>query len=270
MKIYFIPAIVLSVISFVVFRSLYLKTSSGLIRVILVLTAAALSTPAVWFTSNYALCIPYADWFFDFHTISGIEATSGLVGSMLGVMFASSKMRPNKLNGYILAVCSIMSAIILTAPFAKQLYYWPECIALEDKWEDGVCLQTSGYTCVPACAATLIRMQSGKVTEKELAIEAGSTPRGTEVWYLARALRKRGYEHKFKTLESVKDAPIPSILCVILTGVPHVVVLLEKDEQGVVIGEPMSGKKKYSWKVFQRCYHPSNSCITIHKVKPSP
>src|SRR5690606_37622477 len=116
-------------------------------------------------------------------------------------------------------------------------------------------------SCVPSCATTLIHMQGGKVTEQEMARAAGTTTHGTETWYLTRALRKRGYDSKYQSFRSLTNAPVPSIIGVVLTGVPHVVVLLHRDNDGVIIGDPMSHKKKYTWKVFNHCYRPTGSCI---------
>lgn len=232
-------------------------------RIGLILVGAFLAVPGLLFVSNYIFLIPYAPWFYNAHTLPGAEMTSGLVGAILGIMFASSQLRPGKLNAPILVVCTLIAAGLLVAPFAKQLLRGVDYSTLENRWEDGICLQTSSYTCVPACTATLIRMQGGKVTERELARAAGTTQTGTETWYMARALKQWGYEPRYHHLRSIKNAPVPSIIGVNLGDIGHVVVLLAKDKNGVTIGEPLRGRRTYNWHAFHECYKLDGTCITI-------
>jgi len=261
----YIPALILGTFSLILFRLLYLRAKSMLPRVLLMLTAFILAVPSVLFASNYLLYIPYAPWFYEFHSWAGAEISSGLIGALLGIMFASSKLRPGKLNGSILIVCCVLSFTLLTTPFMKQLYDSVDYTSLTDTWKDGICLQTSSYTCVPACSATMVRLLGGNVTEVELAESAGTIKSGTEYWYLMRALRKRGYEPAYRHYSSLKDAPIPCILGVHIGNLGHVVVLLKKNKDGIVIGEPLSGKKEYTYRQFDEFYHPDKSYITLRR-----
>lgn len=262
MKEYFLPAIFAAVISFVIFRKAYIRASiAG--RIVLLITAFALATPAILISSNYVLLLPYASWFVELRSIPGTEASSGLIGALLGVMFASASLRPYKFNGSILIVCSVVSVMLLSLPFLSHLYNALDYSTLNDQWAKDICLQTSGYTCVPACFATMIRMQGGNITEKQLAQAMGSSMDGTEVWYLKRGLRKFGYEPKIHHCRSVEKAPVPCILSVVATGIPHVVVLLNKDSNGVVIGEPLRGKRRYKWDIFKKYYRPDGMYMTL-------
>lgn len=268
MKPYAITALLIGILTFSIFRLAYIRYSTVAARVGLILLGAVLAVPAVLFSSNYLLLLPYGDWFYNLHALPGVEMSSGLVGAMLGVMFASSKLRPAKLNAPILALCTVLASVLLITPFAKQLFWGMDYSKLHDKWEDGICIQTSDRTCVPACIATIIRMQGGHITEPELARAAGTTKRGTEAWYMMRALKKWGYKPCYKRLRSVKDAPVPSVVGVSLGEVKHVVVILAKDKKSVTIGEPLRGRHTYTWRVFRKCYHPDNACITIRKITP--
>lgn len=263
----FIPALLLSAAVFVLFRWCYLRARSPLSRAALVILSLVMMVPTVLFASNYLLYIPYAGWFYEFHALPGAEISSGLVGALLGIMFASDKLRPNKINGCILIIWSVVSFTLLLTPFMKQLYDAVDYSSLENKWKDGICLQTSGYTCVPACTATMVHLLGGKVTEAELARAAGTIRSGTEYWYMKRALRKRGYEPKYRIIYSIKDAPVPSILGVHMGNLGHAVVLLHKDKDNVVIGEPLTGRREYTWHFFNDCYKPDKSYITIKRIK---
>lgn len=269
MRANFIPALAVGIVAFYLFRRAYLGASSVAARIMLILAAAALGIPAVIFASNYLFLIPYAKWFIELHALPGAEIMSGFAGAMLGIMLASDRLRPGKLNGPILILCSVMTVALVTAPFIKQLYGSVDYSSLVDSWGEGVCLQTSGYTCMPACAATVIRLQGGHVTESELARCVGSTVTGTEVWYLKRGLAKHGYKPSFHHVRSIKKAPVNSILSVTYTGIPHVVVLLKKTAQGVVVGEPLRGRRHYTWQVFQRYYHSDGTYIMIERLPNS-
>lgn len=243
-----------------------MRCATILARVAIIVFGLIAATPAVLFASNYALCIPYARWFCEFHARPGIETTAGLVAGILGVMYASAKLRPGRLNTPVLAACTLITIGLVVTPFAKQLFSAADYTSLQDKWKYGICLQTSSYTCVPACSATVVKMQGGNLTEPQLARCAGTTRTGTESWYLMRALRRRGFEPEFERTKNIQDAPVRSILGVHLGSIGHVVVLLSKDKHGLTIAEPLRGRCRYSWSAFKRCYKPDGTYVTINKL----
>ncbi len=269
MKANLVPAIMVGALTLIAFRWCYLRCSAVAARALLVLGALLAAVPAVLFASNYALCIPYAKWFYELHALPGAEITSGLAAAVQGVMSASARLRPAKLNAPILVVWALITLALVLTPFAKQLLYAVDYDALGDKWQDGVCLQTTKHTCVPACAATYMQLHGWSAKEKALARSCGTTTRGTEMWYLMRALRERGYRPAFTHVRSVKDAPVPSIIGVHIGDIGHVVVLLGKDENGAIVGEPLNGRHRYTWPVLIRRYRPDGTCIVIKKISNS-
>jgi hypothetical protein len=64
----------------------------------------------------------------------------------------------------------------------------PDCT---DKWEDGVCIQTSDASCSPACAATLLRHHGIEASEQEMARLCFTRARGTPKYGLYRGLKKK-------------------------------------------------------------------------------
>lgn len=132
-------AITAAVVSLMLFRFLYLRSKVVWLRVVLVVAAIALATPAALFISNYILHIPESVWFINFHSLPGIEATSGLVGALLGILFASARLRPNMLDIPVMAVATIIAFLMLLVPFGKQLFCPLDYSALENRWNDGVC-----------------------------------------------------------------------------------------------------------------------------------
>jgi hypothetical protein len=261
-------AIATAIISFIIFRLLYLRHSTVWSRATLGIAALAMAIPALLFSSNYILYLPYESWFIYSHSLPAIEASSGLVGALLGVVFASARLRPSPLNTPVLILTTAAAILLLITPFNRQLFHRLDCSQLEDKWADGVCLQTSSYTCVPASCATLVKMLGGSVTERELAIEAGTSELGTETWYMMRALRRHGYEMEIRWAKSLADIPAPAILGVEYGDIGHAVVMMSKDKTGPEIGNPKALRRHYSWKAFERVYHPELVYYTIGPRTP--
>lgn len=261
-----IPAFIIGMLAFTLFRQVYLRCSLFIVRVVLIIAAMMLTVPAVLFASNYVLLIPYASWFREFHALPGAEISAGLVGGLLGVMFASAKLRPGPLNRSILLVFTVIVIALILTPFAKQLFFCLDYSSLRNEWLDGVCIQTSGYTCLPASTATVVRTLGGKLTEPQLARAVGTTCDGTEIWYFMRALRKRGYELQFRHLKSFRDAPVPSVVGVEYSSSGHAVALLRRDAGGVELGDPLNGRRYYKWSKLPGGYSPNGFCVVIKKL----
>ena len=262
-----IPALIVGALAFILFRQLYLYCSKAIGRAVLIFTALLLAVPAILFASNYVFLVPYAKWFRELHALPGAEISSGLAGGLLGIMFASSKIRPGELNRSVLMLFTTFILILIVTPFHQQLFSCLDYSSLHNEWIDDVCSQTSGYTCLLASTATVVRTLGGNLTEPQLAREAGTTYDGTETWYYIRALRKHGYEPYFRHLRSFKDAPIPSVIGVKYTSRGHAVALLGRDANGVELGDPIRGHHYYKRSELPGGYIPDGLCIKISKIK---
>ncbi|MFK5922022.1 MAG: cysteine peptidase family C39 domain-containing protein [Verrucomicrobiota bacterium] len=107
-----------------------------------------------------------------------------------------------------------------------------------------VCLQSTSSTCGAASGATILKALGVEVTESQLAAEAHSYMGGTEAWYLARALRKRGVTVRFRHGEGL-DAEVnfPAIAGVRLGKVGHFIAILGKEGELFQIGDPLRGEE---------------------------
>lgn len=264
---YLFLALADAIISFILFRYLYLRNKTTWLRAVLVMAALIFAIPAVLFLSNYLLHIPDGTWFINFHSLPGAEASSGLVGAILGVMFACSRVRPNWIYIPVLTVSMIIGAILLVIPFVKQILYKLDYSQLENRWNNGICQQSSGSTCVPSSCATVIRVLGGNLTERELATEAGTTERGTEIWYMMRAIRRHGYEMEPLAVKSLKEMQAPAILGVKIGTAGHVVALISMDDASLKIADPLlSSPQRYTWKDFDQVYNPASIYFVIRHV----
>lgn len=136
--------------------------------------------------------------------------------------------------------------LLLFVPYAKSLIA-PLKIDLQNKWVDGVCIQTTPSTCGPSSAATILHLFGISVTERELARECYTCGTGTENWYLARAMRSRGLVTDYRmTPAQPTMLPTPSISGTQLGGkggAGHFIAILSHIPGGYIIGDPIGGRR---------------------------
>jgi hypothetical protein len=90
----------------------------------------------------------------------------------------------------------------------------------------------------------LLNLLGQPASEQEIAREAFTSRGGTENWYLARALRRRGLDVAFD-IEPTGSSTIPSpaIAGVVLRGgVGHFIAVLGSADDTVTIVDPLDGK----------------------------
>lgn len=145
------------------------------------------------------------------------------------------------------------------APYLKPIVMPPRWSQFQDRWSDGICLQTSESSCGPACAATLLRGGGGSATEEQIARESFTSRTGTEVWYLARTLRHHGAQTEFVFQpDNCHPWPVPSIAGVRLPSVGnsgHFIVVLAQLGNNYVIGDPLLGRIVASQADLAKSYH---------------
>jgi len=145
---------------------------------------------------------------------------------------------------------------------------WPFLAPLEARQElshlqtrvgtDGICLQTTGYTCGPAAAVTALRKLGLVGDEGEIALLSHtSSTTGTEPDLLANALQKKYGEQgliasyrSFKDLEELRRAGLT--LAVVKFGflVDHYVTVLGVTNGMVMVGDPLDGLGKMASEEF--------------------
>jgi ABC-type bacteriocin/lantibiotic exporter with double-glycine peptidase domain len=136
-------------------------------------------------------------------------------------------------------------ALLLLVPYIKPLLA-PLPVTLQDRWSEGVCLQSTPSTCGPASAGTILRYFGISASESELARECFSYGAGTENWYITRALRKRGLKAHY-VIRAAQPAEIP-YPCIAGTrlggsgGPGHFVAILEREKARYIIGDPLVGR----------------------------
>jgi hypothetical protein len=166
-----------------------------------------------------------------------------------------------------IAIIGSLVVACLVAIYAPILSRPPR---MQDRWDRGVCLQTSRASCSPAAAATLLNAYRIKTTEQEMAMLCLTSDKGTSTHGLWRGLKLKtagtGYDvYMFShgkledlpgmgpvllTVELKRDAdvdPIYERTWGWLPGVPHTVVLLGFRGPGQVqIADPAFGTETWA------------------------
>lgn len=202
--------------------------------------ALACALPAVLMAAYYLHLYDDALWFYEFRSLPLAELSASAAGLPAGLIQAWVAKHAPRLR----ALVPGLLLVGLFVPYLKPVIAPLDVERLAAACKDGVCLQTAASTCGPASAASILRLFNVEETEKTLAKEAYTSAGGTENWYLARALRRRGFDVRYEIHDQpVKALPHPSVAGVRLPGgVGHFIAILGETAEGYVVGEPMSGK----------------------------
>jgi hypothetical protein len=229
-----VVAIVLMVFGIKLAR-LFENTATG---VLLTLSAVVLAMPAVLFTFYYAHLFDSWSWFYQFRSIPGSEFLASGIGLLVG-MLSQRCGRTRKGRVFLCPLIRVMMLIILLIPYLKPLFAPLRYDKICDRWAGSVCRQTTQSTCGPASAATVLKYFGISATEAQIAKECHTSAYGTENWYIARALRRRGLSAIFHTSFPPGELPLPCIAGVNLPTGGHFVAILPESDGRCMIADPL-------------------------------
>ena len=240
MNLLFFPVVALAALLFVAGYKLGIRPASPGVNWLVHAAAGACALPGILFAIYYLHLFDDAVWFYRFRSLPFTELTAAGAGLLAGLLHAWTvrkglRVRP-LLPGLLL--------IGLFIPYMKPVVSPLDLTSLAAECRDGVCLQSTPSTCGPSSVASILRMFDIRETEKTLAREAYTSSGGTENWYLARALRRRGFPVEYVVLDRpVASLPYPSVAGVVLPGgAGHFISVLGETDTSYVVGDPMHGK----------------------------
>ncbi|MCU0858790.1 MAG: cysteine peptidase family C39 domain-containing protein [Pontiellaceae bacterium] len=234
-----------------------LKSARLILTVSLIAGLSAI--PAALFILYYSHLFDNWRAFYAFRSITGIELTAAGAGFTAGIIAHwGVKTRFMSISGTILL---LTSGIIL--PYVKPLLAPAETNKFTDSWDGVVCKQSSGYSCGAACTATILQHYGFTTTECEIAKECFTSRRGTENWYIARAIRNRGLNAHFLTKMPNEGIPAPCIAGVTLGRVGHFITILEDLGDSYRTGDPLVGERVFSKASITNRYHFTGFFITV-------
>jgi Peptidase C39 family len=204
------------------------------------LVGSALAIPGLLFVFYYLHIFDNAVWFYSFRALPYSELSACGLGFVAGIL--NSWFQPQTLGEK--SLCPGVLLLFTLIPFIKPVLTPIDIDHLQDRFENGVVLQSTFSTCGPASAATILRNLGQAVSEKELARESFTSRGGTENWYLARALRRRGFDVAFQVQPANNGSiPITAIAGVVLRGgAGHFIAILSDSGGQVTIADPLNGK----------------------------
>ena len=217
-------------------------------RVWLVVVAGIVAFPGASFAVYYAHIFPETSWYYQFRSIAGTELLMVFVG-VTGGFFATLLPR-------LLLVLPLLGVVAISVvPILKPLIDPLSQNELQDTWDGEVCLQSTGSTCGAASTATILKLLGVEATESEIAEEAHSYSRGTEAWYLARAVRSRGCDVKFDFCSGFSpEGGLPAVVGVRLGSIGHFIPVLGQEGERFIIGDPLRGREVLTLEELDKRY----------------
>lgn len=197
---------------------------------------------------------------------------------ILFLIFIAISILAIKRKQKLLVIILIVSVVSISMPFCV-IYLGPsiwmhyELKNLQTTFsKDGICKQTTGFTCGPATAVTVLRLLGIEAQESELAIYSKCTPKGgTTNENLVNAIEKlygkKGIDCSYLPFDSIEQlkGKCPLIACINLSSaVSHYTVVLEVTEDKVITGDPIGGKKEWSYEDFMKRCRPT--AIVLKRV----
>ena len=169
---------------------------------------------------------------------------------------------PRKRNRMMIAVLMVFMVFYLAIwPFLAPMMDRGQLSRLQTKFDnDGVCLQSTDYTCGPAAAVTALRKLGLTAEEGEMAIlTCTSFQEGTPLDMLADALRRQyaasGLSVHCRVFHSVSELKQAGVtLAVVKYGffVDHWVAVLGATDSEVIVGDPLGGLERIPYQDFAR------------------
>jgi hypothetical protein len=267
-----IPVIFGTFIFFLLGIWLAKKAKPNFQKVFLSLVATLAAIPSLLFVIYYTGIFGEAMWFYSFRAIPGTEFSACGMGLLAGWLQAFRNRTP-RLNKRVSAgFIPFIATLCVTIPYLKGILLRPDWNKFEDEWSGNVCLQSSESSCGPASAATVLKFFGMTVSEKQIAQEAFTSRRGTENWYLIRAIRRHGLVANY-ALHKVGDTDFsfPSIIGVRLgdeSGSGHFITVLGKEGGDFLIGDPLGGLHVFSEAQVTNHYYLTGFCIVVTTNQP--
>lgn len=123
---------------------------------------------------------------------------------------------------------------------------------------EGICRQTTGYTCVAASMVTMLRARGIAADEAEMAGLAhtqtgGGATDSRALWALQAKLANTPLRPRYAVLDAAQLAAAPKPCLVQLDWgffVSHMVPVMEATADRVVIGDPLSGRREMTMSDF--------------------
>ncbi|KPK76167.1 MAG: hypothetical protein AMJ79_07830 [Phycisphaerae bacterium SM23_30] len=216
---------------------------------------------------------PVLDFKIPFRWITLGRLEFALLGPIVTCLFGSlwSRLAQFRLK-ILLAVFVVLVVLSQSAwPFAVPFFVRHRFINLQGQISDGVCLQSTGYTCGPAAAVSALYQLGIRAKEGEIALQAYTSTAGTDPDLLCRAINKLYADQgasctyrPFKSLEELKQAGLTIVIIKFSFMIDHYVTILEITNDQVITADPVVGRRILNYKEFNQLWRRSG--LTVKKI----
>lgn len=261
-------AITLGIILFIIGQRLSRTMNRKILKTVLYSVAILFCIPNFLFVAYYLHILNEPLWYVKFRSISNIEVLSSFIGFFFGfITFRDKsfwKIKLEVLNKYIFIICMFLILIPYIKPILRPVRWNAEFL---NRWENGVCLQSTSSTCGLAALATVFNYYGILKNEEEIARASFSSSSGTENWYLIRYAKKNGLEIDVLNKNNLVDVPVPSIIGTFVNGgIGHFITILGKEGERFVVGDPLKGRLLLTESEFNKYYTFSKFVLDIEKL----
>lgn len=242
MNLLLFPALILAfaLVPVGVWRWRRARSAAG--RVGLLALGGLAALPGLLYVAYYFHVMDHAAWFYELRAWPGSELLAAGAGLLAGVL-AGAMARFKVVSRTFLLTVLIIG---ISVPHLKPLLFPVPASSFQERWSNGVCLQSTNSSCGPASAATLLRAAGRQVSEAEIARQCYTYLGGTENWYLARYLRRQGCTVRFLTRHDPQaPLPVPAIAGVRNGDLGHFIPLIAVTPATCVTGDPLVGRREW-------------------------
>ncbi|HBG27834.1 MAG: hypothetical protein A2Y10_06795 [Planctomycetes bacterium GWF2_41_51] len=258
----FFPTLILALLIFHFSGSLIKRCKNLKERRFLFIAALITSMPGVLIILYYLHLFDQAKWFYQFRSLPLVELTAGGVGLLFGIFAESTRYKFVSKTFLI-----IILIIAISIPYLKPVVVPLSSDKFENKWQDGICMQSTASSCGPASAVTILKLFDIETTEQKLARECYTYLGGTENWYLTRAFRRRGLRVKYRITDGLpKDLNLPAIAGVRIGNNGHFIAVLAETDQGYITGDPLRGRQEFSKNKIENYFYFTGFFMEIQKA----
>jgi len=212
----------------------------------------------------------YFTWPFSWVATGRVRFVILSLAVSMGLTVPLSRL-PHKLEKFI--VCFLMAVFVTwfsVLPFLVPALIKDRLSGLQTRFDsNGVCRQTTDYTCGPAAAVTALGKLGLSAEEGELAVLSYSSPvTGTLPACLSSALQNRygadGLRCRYRRFDSIEQLRKVGITLAVVRDaflLDHCLAVLEVSEDAVTVADPVTGTRLMPYRQFEKIWRFSGIVI---------
>jgi predicted double-glycine peptidase len=193
-----------------------------------------------------------------------------LYGTALGIFVGAQVALADRKWKYKCAAFAVIAGGLVFVDLLTWRVIRVDPDKLDSDTRRAIVLQSTPYTCLPACCCNVLRCYGIKRSEKEVAVALRSTVLGTRIGDAIRYLEDMGFDcmREQLTCSELEKINGPSILVMFRERSkldPHSIVCLEYNYGGFLIIDPWAGLKRMSREELERIW--KGKAVLIKRVR---